>query len=196
MYVRRWALTYNPLGLLEWPSAAGVGVAYRWNGHVELWSESSFIFNGHHLTQGPVTGIKQILQGKYFPAKSGSLFFALELRYKSYQYRDTEVFVNPALHDTIFGLSNFARHYFWGGALQMGQRLNLDKSGRFQLEVMVGVGIRKWMVVRQGVPPGYEFINYRWSIDPNIRDFKFQTENFYLPGSVRLIWLFGKRLRS
>ncbi|HVU53611.1 MAG TPA: hypothetical protein VHD83_01085 [Puia sp.] len=191
----RWGLTYTPIGLLEWPSAAGVGISYRWNNHVELWSESSFLFNGPYNTQGPVTGIKQILQGKFFPTKNGNFFFAMELRYKSYQYRDTEVFVNYSLQDTIFGLSNFSRHYFWGGALQMGLRFNLNKTGQFQLEVMGGLGIRRWKVVRHGVPPGYEFVNYWRSVDINIHDIEYEADNFYLPGSIRVIYLFGKRLR-
>jgi len=192
----RWAVTYNPLGLGEWPAAAGLGVSYRWNSHVELWSETSFLFGDrNYKTQGPLTGIKQILQGKYFPSKYGNFFFALELRYKSYQYRDADVFVNRALHDTLFGFSNFTRHYFWGAGLQMGLRCSLSKRGRFQLEVMGGLGIRKWTDVRHGVPSGYEFIDYQGPIDFNIHYFEYQINQVYFPGSVRLIWLFGKRLR-
>ncbi|HEY8969027.1 MAG TPA: hypothetical protein VIM64_08035 [Puia sp.] len=192
--ISRWILSFNPYGLFEWPSAAGFGIGYRCSGHAELWSESSFLWNGPYKTQGPVTGFKQVVQGKFFPYEKIPFFFALEARYKGYQYRDTSRFVNTATHDTLKKVSSFSHHYFWGAALQVGVRTALGSGQRFQLEFVCGLGIRKYVHTWYDVPKGYEYTPYR-SIDLKINDIVDESPDVYLPGSLRLIWLFGKRLR-
>jgi hypothetical protein len=62
--------------------------------------------------------------------------------------------------------------------------------------MMGGLGVRQYTDIRYGIPGGYEFID-RWNnmgpagkhIEYNLKD------GVYFPGSIRLIYLFGKRLR-
>jgi len=193
--VNRWTLSFNPLGLIEPPMAVGLGVGYRLNPKVELWSETSFLTNNNFSTAGPLTGVRQILQAKYFIEKYRGFFVAAEVRYKSYQYRDNLDFVNPDTHDTLFNFSDFSRHYFWGLGVQVGWRKNLFAHGRFQLELTTGLGLRLGRVDRQDVPAGYEYKDLYPPKDLRLEDLNKGFLPFYLPGSIRVIYLFGKRLR-
>ncbi|MBN8854474.1 MAG: hypothetical protein BGO55_21320 [Sphingobacteriales bacterium 50-39] len=198
----RWVLSFNPLGLLEPETAIGLGIGYRPFKEVELWSETSFLTKVFYHKQGPLTGIRQICQLKFFPYGTG-FFVAGELRYKSYQYRSREEFYDSLTHDTLHSFSNFARHYFFGAAVQLGWRGNATRNGRFQLEVTFGMGFRQGYVKREGVPPGYSYMNNK--IDFNFSGPNGEVPPVYFPGSLRLIWLlgrqtslshlFGKRLR-
>jgi hypothetical protein len=192
--IARWTLSFNPLGLAEAPCAIGFGVGYRLSNKVEIWSETSFLTNGTFKTQGPLTGIRQILEGRYFTDDHRNIFIGAELRFKSYQVRDTDAFVNPATHDTLNAFSNFSRHYFFGAAFQVGWRASLTANGRFQLELTAGLGVRKYVDVRQGIPSGYEFRNFNEPIDIKVNNIEYQVPTTYFPGSVRLLYLFGKHL--
>lgn len=191
----RWIVSFNPLGLIEPPAAIGLGMGYRLSRKVELWSETSFLTNGSLGTEGPLTGIRQILQGKYFPDRNGNFFVAAEARYKSYQYRDKLNFYNPDTHDTLFNFSNFSRHYFWGIGAQVGWRTRLSGNGRLQLELTTGLGFRIGRVVRQDVPHGYSYKEFYPPKDFRIFNLADGFPSYYLPGSLRVICLFGKRLR-
>lgn len=188
--VRRWILTYNPMGLLEPPAAIGLGIGYRPFKEVELWSETSFLTNGFYHTQGPLTGIRQICQLRFFPYGT-SFFVAGELRYKSYQFRSREEFYDSLTHDTLHQFSNFARHYFFGMAVQLGWRVNATRNGRFQLEATFGLGFRKGYVKREGVPAGYLYMNNK--IDFNFSGPNGEVPPIYFPGSLRLVWLLGRQ---
>lgn len=191
----RWILSFNPLGLIEPPAAIGFGAGYRLNQRVELWSETSFITNGFFQTEGPLTGIRQLLQTKYFIDRDGGFFVAAEVRYKSYQYRDKLNFYNPDLHDSLINFSNFSRHYFFGIGVQVGWRTCLSNDGRLQLELTTGLGFRIGRVVRQDVPHGYSYKDFYPPKDYRIINLADGFPSYYLPGSLRVICLFGKRLR-
>jgi len=191
----RWILSFNPFGLIEPPAAIGLGVGYRLSQRVELWSETSYLTNGSYQTEGPLAGFRQLLQAKYFINKDGSFFVAAEVRYKNYQYRDKEDFYNPATHDSLRNFSNFSRHYFFGAGLQVGGREPLTRDGRLQVELTAGLGIRKDYVERQEVPQGYVYKNFNASKDINVVENARDLGPMYFPGSIRLIYLFGKRLR-
>ena len=193
--VNRWILSFNPLSLMEPPMAIGLGVGYRLNPKVELWSETSFLTGSNFSSDGPLTGVRQILQMKYFIEKHRGFFVAGEVRYKSYQYRDKLNFVNQDTHDTLFNFSHFSRHYYWGIGFQVGWRRNLSANGRFQLELTTGLGLRLGKVDRQDVPPGYKYEDLYPPKDMRIEDLNKGFLPYYLPGSIRLIYLFGKRLR-
>jgi hypothetical protein len=199
----KWILSLNPLGFLEPPAVAiGLGIGYSPFKEVELWSETSFLTNAFYHTQGPLTGIRQICQLKFFPYETG-FFVAGELRYKSYQFRNREEFYDSLTNDTLHQFSSFGRHYFFGAAVQLGWRWNASRNGRLQMEATFGMGFRQGYVKREGVPPGYLYMNNK--IDFNFSGPNGEVPPMYFPGSLRLIWrlgrptglrsLFGKRLR-
>jgi hypothetical protein len=189
--ISRWILSFNPYGLIEPPAAIGLGIGYRPFKEVELWSETSFLTNMFYHTQGPLTGIRQICQLKFFPYEGSDFFVAGELRYKSYQYRNKDSFIDSVTHDTLLQFSNFQRHYFFGMAAQLGWRGNLTKNGRFQLEATVGLGFRKGYVKREGIPAGYSYVNTK--VDFNFSGPNGEVPPVYFPGSMRLIWLLGRQ---
>jgi hypothetical protein len=187
----RWILSFNSFGIMEPPAAIGLGIGFRPFREIELWSETSFLFNGFYRTDGPLTGIRQICQLKFFPYEGSGLFVAGELRYKSFQYRNRNTFIDSVARDTLNNLSNFQRHYFYGMAMQIGWRGSLTEDSRWQLEVSCGFGIRKGYVRREGVPAGYSYLNNK--IDFNFSGPNGEVPPLYLPGSLRVIRLLGRR---
>jgi hypothetical protein len=189
--VTRWVLSFNSLGLMEPPAAIGLGIGYRPFKEIELWSETSFLTNGFYRTDGPLTGIRQICQLKFFPYEGSGVFVAGELRYKSFQYRNRNTFIDSTIHDTLSHFSNFQRHYFYGMALQLGWRGSLNKNSRWQLELTFGLGFRKGYVKREGVPAGYTYLNDK--IDFNFTGSNGEAPPVYLPGSIRVVLLLGRQ---
>lgn len=194
--VSRWLLTFNPFGLLEPPAAFGIGAGYRLNTNTEIWSETSLIRSGIMPTYGSVNGIRQIVQVKRFTDRNPNVFFAFELRYKSFSYRDTNDFANPATHDTLTNVQFLSSHYFFAGGFQIGKRWLLSKDGRLTLEGTIGIGVKFKTINRLGPPAGYKYEDKGFSTDYNIRD-AIETPGTepYFPGSLRILYNFGKRLK-
>jgi len=191
----RWIVSFNPFGLLEPPMAIGAGIGYRFNKQFELWSETSLLKNGIAVTPGPVNGIRQIAQLKYFLEKNGVYFLAVEGRYKYYSYRDTGVFINTATHDTMQRVSYSHEHSVFGAGLQLGGRWSLSHNGRLQMELTIGLGIKWKQIIRKGAPADYTNIDYPGP-DISVRAISDdKNANFYFPGSLRIIYNFGKRLK-
>jgi hypothetical protein len=190
--VSRWILTFNPFGLMEPPAAVGLGIGYRLNEKIEFWSETSFLTNGLFRTDGPITGIREILQMKYFVNEDRNIFMAAEVRYKSFQFRDRDNFYNAATNDTLLNFSNFSRHYFFGAGLQVGWRTSISGNGRLQLELTAGLGYRVTHIDRQDIPPGYQYKQFAPAKDSPTGDMINDPSPMYFPGSLRLIWTLGR----
>lgn len=175
--------------------AIGAGIGYRLNERTEIWSETSLLTNGLMMYVGPLTGIRQIFQLKRFIGSDGHFFVAGEIRYKYFSYRDTADFSNPSINETIHNIPYHAYHTVFGAALQAGYRINLSKNGKFQVELTGGIGIKNKIIDRPGVPTGYtEYVTP--SVDLNIYDFiESRGISIYFPGSIRVIYPFGKRIR-
>jgi|GEM_PF-748536 len=197
---RRWIVSFNPLGLAEPPLAIGAGIGYRLNPQWELWSETSLIRNGILQAIADVHGIRQTLQLKRFFNKGighnlfgANLFVAAEIRYKSFYYNDTANFYNATTHDTLQDRPYHAHQYFWGAALQVGGRWKMTRSGRFQVEITAGLGVKNKIIDRDGIGKGYGITNR--SIDLNAWDIMATPGvNVYFPGSARIIYTIGKRI--
>lgn len=191
--VSRWLLSFNPFGLLEAPRAYGAGIGYRLNKNTEIWTEISLLQNRSFTPVGPAAGIRQILQLKKFLFKDRNLFVAAEIRYKNYSYFNTANFRNTAAGDTMVNVRYTSYHYIFGGALQAGYRTRLSRSGRVQAELTAGIGIKNKEIQRPWLPAGYKYLHT--SVDPNIVDLM-ETPGpaVYFPGSLRVLYIFGKRL--
>lgn len=192
---RRWVLSWNPLGLIEPSMAIGIGIGYHSKSNLEIWSETSLLINVLYASGGKTSGMRQILQLKRFISKNQGLFIAGEIRYSFFTYHASNNFINIAVHDTILNLSNTSNHYVFGAGLQVGYRWPLTNDSKFMLELTGGLGIKNKIIRWHGIPAGYKYIHA--SIDPNIWDF-IETSGIsvYLPGSLRLIYTFGKKLKG
>ena len=175
--------------------AIGLGFGYRISGGYELWSETSILKKGLLAADGPVNGFRQILQVKEFVGQQKHVFFAQELRYKYYAFLDSGEFLNKTTSVRLSGVPNFQRHFVYGAGFQLGYRAAIGKSERLRLEFSAGIGIKNKVITRRGVPPGYVY-NPITSTDLNIRD-EINTSGIavYCPGSLRLIYTFGKTIR-
>jgi len=184
----RWELSFNPFGLLEPKAAVGVGVGFVLNRHWGLWSETSRL---QHLFINPESssGIRQILQLKYFVHGLPDIFFAAEVRYKGYQYTHT-VDLHNATTDEYQRHQLTEHQRFLGTALQFGFRRSIKKSIGLYMEFVIGAGYRHIVYDHQtGAPQGF----YRTAKDIDLGDVVENT-GIYYPGSIRLVWMFGKKL--
>jgi len=189
---RKWSLTLNPFGLLEPSMAIGIGIGYHPKANLEIWSESSLLRNVLFPSAGSTSGMRQILQFKRFINKNQRLFAAAEIRYIFFTFHSTELFGNTSLPDTI--LSNTSHHYVFGAGLQLGYRLSLTKDNRLMLELTGGLGVKDKIIRWKGVPAGYKYMNS--STDVNVWSLiETSGPSVYVPGSLRLVYTFGKKLK-
>ena len=199
--LRRWSVTLNPLGLVEAPPAVGLGVGYRFGPRIHLWEESSFLLP-QNLTfpNGDLTGFRQIIRLSVFPPETivgnPNFFFAAEFRYKTYSYRDTSDFQDPATGDKLVNVHFLSKHTIFGAALQGGWIFPFSRDGHWSGEATIGLGVKFKQIVRTGPPPGYQYLETGKSVDLNIRDLV-ETPGYelYLPGSFRIIYAFGRKVR-
>jgi Protein of unknown function (DUF3575) len=188
----RWLLSANPLGLAELPAAAGLGIGYRLNEKMEIWTEPSLLLGARDVTH-QTSGYRVILQFKKFFGPEDRHFLAIEGRIKSYHFNDTGVFSNPKTDLTLRDVSFHSQNLIYGGALQYGYRMNIaPHSSHWLFEITAGLGLKNKVIHLNGPPSGYLFKDT--NVDLNIWDF---LENSgpapYFPGSLRILYLFGKK---
>lgn len=200
--VRRWALTCNPFGMGEDPRAFGAGVGYYLNNRMEIWEETSFLQGWEEtFPNGDLKGFRQIVRFSMALPKwiypDPHFLLAVELRYRTYSYRDTSDFDDPATGDKVVNVHFLSRHYIFGVAGQVGYRLSFTRDGRWSGELTVGLGVKDKRIVRQGAPRGYQWMGTGvWSTDLNIRDMvETPGGEPYVPGSLRIIYAFGRKVK-
>ena len=185
----RWLVSANPLGLLEGvPSAASLGLGYRWNAKTEIWTEPSYLFS---FTNPTVSGYRVILQTKRFLKANN--FLALEGRIKSWHFNDSGTFYNPQENPARTVRWFHSNNVSYGAALQFGHRIYLSPhNAHCFLELTVGLGLKYKTVQITGPPPGNTFEDDK--IDLNVWDF-LEAKGFapYFPGSLRIVYTLGKR---
>ncbi|HVU53610.1 MAG TPA: hypothetical protein VHD83_01080 [Puia sp.] len=185
----RWLLSFNPLGLLEPKGALGAGIGVKLNKQVELWSETSLLRTVIYAGDSSLTGIRQIVQIKYFPHGYPDFFIAAEVRYKTYQYRVGGEFFNPAITQYLENYMYTVQRHFLGEALQLGFRRTLKEDMGLYVEFTAGLGIKQYVFREKGLPAGYRHTN----VDNGLED-GITPAGVYAPGSIRLIWAFGEKL--
>lgn len=157
-YHKGWSLSFNPFGLLELQTAAGLGIGYQWNEHWQLWLESSVLFEGP-FKQDQVCkgGFRESLTLKYFYGARHNYFVAAEFRWRQLSYRDSGRFINATARDTLNNYGYTLKNVLPGGSVWMGMRIPINKSRHFWLEPSIGVGLKYRTATVQGVPAGYHY---------------------------------------
>jgi hypothetical protein len=190
----RWLISYNPLGLIEPSMALGIGIGYHPKANLEIWSETSHLHNSLYPNGGSTSGMRQIIQLKRFISKDQRLFVAAEIRYIYFTNHSSDNFRNTFRPDTLLFLANTSRHHIFGAGLQVGYRWPLKRNSRLMLELTGGLGIKDKTIRWNGVPTGYKYVDR--SVDVNVWDLQATSgPSIYLPGSLRLIYSFGKKLK-
>ncbi|HMI61748.1 MAG TPA: hypothetical protein VK518_12590 [Puia sp.] len=186
-YHKGWSLSFNPLGLLEFQTAAGLGIGYQWNERWQLWLESSVLFKGP-LDPDCKGGFRESLALKYFFGTRHNFFVAAEFRWRQVSYRDSSRFVNAAARDTLNNYGYTLKNVLPGGSVWMGMRIPINKSHRFWLEPSIGVGLKYRTATVQGVPVGY---HYPPPID-HLNPFPRTQSGLvpYFPASIRVFYGF------
>ena len=89
------------------------------------------------------------------------------------------------------GALGVVQRRFFGEALQLGFRRSLKEDMGLYIEFTAGLGIKQPVFKEKGIPAGYRHSNVD---NGNGLEDGITPANIYAPGSIRLIWAFGKKL--
>lgn len=157
-------LSLNPYSILEpEQGAAGIGIGYRLNKRIELFSEMACLYRGFFMEDEnfwKLKGFRLILSGKYFYQNKYGFFVGAEIRWKRYSFTDENTFVRASSPDTLSNYRYRPRHELFGGGVFWGKRFKLTPNGKWELEGNIGIGVKYRHIIRNGVPDGYEKIEY------------------------------------
>lgn len=100
-----WSIGINPFGIIEPESNAGPCFSYRLSAVMELWSETSLIFDSYNTPSGwhHLSGYRFIFQPRFYITPAKDFFVAAGFRLKHYRYNTTGNFINKAAGDTLPG---------------------------------------------------------------------------------------------
>jgi len=186
-------LALNPYSVLEpEQGAAGLGIGYRFNRRLEVFTEMNFLYRGFFMEDEEywkLKGFRFIISGKYFYQNKYGFFLGAEFRWKRYAFNDANAFVHPTLMDTLSNYRYRPGHNLLGGAVFWGKRFKLTPNGKWELEGQVGIGAKYRQISRNGVPAGYEKIEYfpKDRISP-IPDRDLDQALPYFPATFRVLY--------
>lgn len=188
-------LSFNPSALLEpLQSAVGLGIGYRVSQRVELWTEGSYLYSGNFTNTERFKnthGFKGIINGKYFIKTRRPFFIGIELRLKDYSYDDKSDFENKLIADTIRNYPFQLHNQLFGAGTFIGKKFTLSRNGKFEMEGLVGIGIKYRKLDFRNVPAGFTKIDYEFRNHFQIfPENYFYTEQWlpYIPAAIRFIY--------
>jgi hypothetical protein len=187
-------LSFNPHSFLEPQQAAvGLGVGYRINDNVEIWTEASYLYKGFGTSLynfNNLKGFRSITSVKYYYNNKHGFFVGAEFRVKQYSFDDNTDFIDAA----GVRLNNYdyrAKHTLIGGGLFWGKRFKVSTNGKFELEGNIGLGVKARTIQRNNVPNGFykeDYYGRRSDVFNPIIDTDINQTIPYVPGIVRLIY--------
>lgn len=185
----KWSLSFNPFSWLELQGALGVGIGYQISPHVQVWVESSALFQMYKSPdQSCLGGIREIAAIKYYFGPRRSVFFAGEFRYKNVYFHDVNTFY---YNDTVV-VHNFTykiQDIVFGGALWFGGQIRISRDHRWRLEPSIGMGVKGRTVVWHDVPAGYTYPVPN-KADPFSNPVRTPEQAIpYFPATVRIIYV-------
>jgi Protein of unknown function (DUF3575) len=158
-----WFLSLNPLSAFEQVHAAiGVGVGYAFSNRWQVWTEINYLGGALTNTSGAskdLKGIRNIIALKHFTGQKG-FFIGIEGRCKYFSFTDRDYFINGATGDTLSNVANTAEHTVMGAAVFWGKRIPLSPGGKWQLELSLGLGMKKHDVSRKNIPDTYKWYDF------------------------------------
>lgn len=186
----RWRAGFNPLSLAESQLSLGPAVAYRFNGRVEFWAETSYIFANSYMPRQwkNMTGFRFIFQPRYYLGQSKSFFMTPEFRMKTYSFDNALDFINATTADTLHAFPFRERQLLLGGAVVIGKQYSFLKNKQLQLEISAGLGGKHRFIRRKKIPEGYQFMNRKggFGLRPAYEDDN--TGTILFPLGFRLMW--------
>ena len=186
-------ITFNHHSILE-PEEGGVGLGlgYRLNKHIEIWTEFNYLYRGFFLDpeiKENMRGFRNITTFKYCYSIKHGFYVGLDLRIKKYSFNDKNTFYNTSLNDTLVNFNYQSANTLIGAGLFWGKRFKLSGNGKFELEGNVGIGVKQRYIQRRKVPAGYELrIYYPYDRISPIPDNDVEQALPYFPAIVRFIY--------
>ncbi|HTR30889.1 MAG TPA: hypothetical protein VMH27_16580 [Puia sp.] len=185
-----WSLSFNPLGVYELQSALGLGVGYQFNRYLQIWLESSALFQTYPgATYSCRGGIREILALKYYFGPRQSLFFAGEFRYKDVYYHGVDEFFDNINDTFVRDYTAKVEDIILGGGVWFGGQIRISSNHRWRLEPNIGLGLKGRTVVWHGLPRGYTRVNesdIRLYPDPGQTP---KAPMVYFPATVRFVYV-------
>jgi Protein of unknown function (DUF3575) len=187
-----WYLSFNPHSLFELQQGAvGLGIGYRINNRIELWTELNYLYKGFAQNPGyfdDLKGFRSIVSFKYYYYNKHGMFAGAEFRIKNYSFDDKNTFVNTQLNDTLTNFRYRATNTLVGGAVFWGKRFKLTANGKFELEGNVGIGVKQRRINRKNLPSGYSKIENFNKVFSLVPDTDVEDAYPYFPAIFRFIY--------
>ena len=187
-----WFLSLNPHAIFEpEQGAVGLGIGYRLNDHIELWTEMNYLYRGFFQDPGDFTnlqGIRSSTSLKYYYSKKHGFFAGVEFRVKKYSFMDQTDFENLQTNQVLNNFRYKASHTLIGGGAFWGKRFKVTPNGKFELEGNIGIGVKHRMIDRKNVPAGYSKIEYSLRRISPLPDYDNEQTLPYFPAIFRLIY--------
>jgi hypothetical protein len=189
-------LSFNPHSILEPDQGAvGLGVGYRFNRRFEVFAEFDYLFQGFYDNSSDFSsehfknlkGYRAFSNVKYFYNKRRGFFTGLEFRFKRYSFNHKDNFENIQLADTLSQYPYKATHTLFGIAAFWGQRVNLTRNGKFEMELSIGIGVKE-RYIDWGIPAGYSKLKVRRPDAMPAPDPTVEGAVPYVPGVIKFIY--------
>lgn len=186
-----WAISFNLLGFAEPQAAIGASAAYRFSKRFELWNEISFLCQNIYKTSNNrnATGIRYLLQPRYFTGLSKLFFIGAEFRLKHVGFDDASTFINESIPDTLQNYNHRTIQTFIGAAIVFGGQWKLNKKGNMFIELISGVGGKERKVHFKNIPSGYKFFEIRTKDGPFVSKNDSGIGLPYLSFAARFGWV-------
>lgn len=186
-------LSVNPLAILEPQATYGLGLGYRFDQNMEIFTEYSILKPGLFTGEGKFTNIKgyrSITQFKYTISSNeytkSKTFIGMEYRLRKYTYEDQANFTNKSTGATIkeYNFINTTTAHGFGGFI--GKQWDLGEESRWCLEAFIGLGLRYKMIDRNSVPSNSFIVPVAagFAETPNYVD---NHTTLYVPGGIRIM---------
>lgn len=202
LYAREKYFSLNPFGFVEGAMASGIGFGTRFSQRSEYFTELSYLgknllypdyvnslHGGRLIAQYRYHFLKQLKPNFDSRSEAGqnrtNSFVGLEFRLKTYNFSNTNNFVNRAVHDTLSDYLYKATAHCLGGAIIFGTTSNIDTRGKWKFEFTFGIGVKQKTVEFKNVPGNYQPIIVRakdWGF-PTIFE---STNTPYFPIGMRM----------
>jgi hypothetical protein len=187
-------LSINPLAILEPQATYGLGVGYRFDQNMEIFTEYSTLKPGLFTGEGKFTNIKgyrSITQFKYTisinEVTKSKTFIGSEYRLRKYTYDDQANFTDESTGVLIkeFNFINNTTAHGFGGFI--GKQWDLGEESRWCLEAFIGLGIRYKIINRIQIPSNSFIV----PVTPGFAETPNYVDNhttLYVPGGIRVMF--------
>lgn len=194
---RRFGIGVNPLALAEPSVAISTAGYYQFTKKFGIMAEPALLLGNSYFLPNNwknIKGFRIAVQPKLSISFDNGFYLGFDGRFKSYSFNSTGRFIKNNYADTILVNGFRQREDIFGGALQLGLYVNLNKKETIFLDFSLGIGAKHRYITRKSNIAGYDIYLLDRQSDVALHPpYEFNDAGtVYTPGGVRLVFLLNK----